>query len=307
MGESMTLLTLEEQKRRHVEYLREKNLDVQELETTEEFIRCKTIGQTQGRGECVYKSTINEMEGGKVGIVTWVRWSKAGQGTFKTYGIKERSPQVESEDDPVKKARAFFFKFCNTVGTSDYLDRKGVKAFGGIRFRVEEKFGNVAVVPAYDIQGNLIAYQTLNGDGTKRFPKGAEIKGLFFPLQPLEDRKIIGVAESYATAATIQEIADFPIVCAFSSDNLKDVGVALAKKHKEAYFVFFADNDRHLPDNKGMERARDACNAIGRRATLIAPGFDEALPSHDLSDWNDLARLRGKEAVRNQIFNFLQR
>jgi phage/plasmid primase-like uncharacterized protein len=66
--------------------------------------------------------------------------------------------------------------FCNTGGSSDYFERKGVKIYGSLRFRHDAKFGTVAVVPAYNMQGDLMSYQLLNGDGSKRFPKDVEIK-----------------------------------------------------------------------------------------------------------------------------------
>jgi phage/plasmid primase-like uncharacterized protein len=92
----------------------------------------------------------------------------------------------------------------------------------------------------------------------------------------LDGNQLIGISESYATAATIQEMVDFPIVCAFVSDNLKDVGVTLARKYPATFFIFFADNDRHLEFNKGVEKAKVACEAIGYRASLITPQFDQS-------------------------------
>jgi hypothetical protein len=292
----MALLTLEEQRKAHVEFLRGMNLDITELDTSAKFIRCKLIGQTQGRGEFTYKSMINEMAGGKVGIVTRFRGNGGKFETFKTYGIREKSGPTETESNPVKRARAFFFKFCNTNGTSDYLERKVVKVYGSLRFRQDEKFGNVAVVPAYNISGDLMSYQLLNGDGSKRFPKDSEVKGLFYPLQLLEGCELIGIAESYATAATVKEIVDIPMVCAFGSDNLKDVGVALSAKYPTTYFIFFADNDRHLPINKGMEKAKIACEVIRGRATLIAPQFG---CGHKNSPPIRLERLNASERKRS--------
>jgi phosphate ABC transporter permease subunit PstA len=71
-----------------------------------------------------------------------------------------------------------------------------------------------------DEHGRLWSYQLLNPNGTKRHPRDSRTEGLFHKLKEPMNGEPIGIAESYVTAATCFELIKFPIVTAFSSENL---------------------------------------------------------------------------------------
>ena len=128
--------------------------------------------------------------------------------------------QILIKDMKYAAKRAYgFWNHSSTNGKSDYLDRKGV-GYYGIRFRSDEKFGNVAIVPMLDETGYLWNYQILNSDGTKIMAKDARTDGLFHKLMEPKDGESIGIAEGYVTAATCMELSGMPTICAFSSENL---------------------------------------------------------------------------------------
>lgn len=129
--------------------------------------------------------------------------------------------------------------------------------------------------------------------------------GLFHALKQIKPGHTFGIAESYVTAATCMEITWIPAICAFSGWNLKEAAFALAQKNPTSKIVIFADNDRHLSSNKGIDYAQAAVNAIGERSILLAPDFGDRTPSKDESDWNDLARIFGREFVKIQLKNLL--
>lgn len=300
----------------HIAFLDSHGLNVDELKIDSGFIRCCSIGNT-GRGELCYKTTSTSMDNGLIGLATWCRGVN-GTGNFQSYGCasvdRENQPIItkpkaneytfssEKHDEAAKKAFGFWNN-SQLSGTSDYLDRKGV-GYYGIRFRNNE-YGRVAVVPMYDDQGKLWSYQLLNPDGTKRHPKEARTDGLFHCLSAFVNGKPIGIAESYVTAATCQELTGIPTACAFSCHNLSLVAKTLGSKYPDSPIVLFADNDRHLESrglqNQGVIKAQQACNSLGDRVIVAIPDFGDSDPSKDASDWNDLVRIKGKEHARIQI------
>jgi len=66
----------------------------------------------------------------------------------------------------------------------------------------------------------------------------------------------------------------------------------------------FADNDHHLSQNRGIQKAQEVCKALNKRVTVVAPEFGGTTPSKSASDWNDLVRIMGTIEVKRQI-NYL--
>ena len=142
------------------------------------------------------------------------------------------------------------------------------------------------IVPVRDAGGALMSLQFISPDGKKRLMAGGR-----------KDGPII-VAEGYATAATLGEASGHTTVCAFDAGNLKAVAEALRAKHPQRAIVMAADDDRAKRGrgNVGLNRARDAAKAVGGK--VVEPGFSDAERAKGMTDFNDLARARGVEAVR---------
>lgn len=304
----------------HLRFLYFHGLDVEALEIDQGFIKCRKIGCT-GRGELCYKMTSTSMQGGLVGLATWCRGIN-GTVTFKNYGLSkaegEQLPIIEvlsvgsveirgqaNNMQEVAARKAYgFWQHSELQGSSDYLAKKGVDAYG-LRFRSSDVYGRVTVVPMVDINGKLWSYQLLNSDGTKRHPKDGRTEGLFHCLAPLTDGDPLGIAESYVTAATCFELTDISIVCAFSCNNLIQVTKVLRLKYQNSKIIVFADNDRHLPSNLGLTKAQEALGLIAGKKCLAVPDFGDIEPNKSASDWNDLLRITGKDATLEQLRAFV--
>lgn len=302
----------------HLDFLQSNGLDVKSLEF-ERVVRCRATGQTQGRGELAYCCSRNQMQKGYVGLVTWCRSLSGEKHTFKTYGLSQSGkgedgliahidPSVsvdrnQRHEEAARRAYGFW-QNSSPFGSSCYLDRKAVGHYG-IRFRSSEKYGNVAVVPMRDESGRLWSYQLLNPDGSKRFPEGARTEGLFHILNPLTDGSPIGIAESYATAATCFELSNIPTVCAFYSENILATAQSIRKLHPKSPIFLFADNDRHLEHreikNKGVCSATEAMKGVDGCVAMAEPEFGDLEASKEASDWNDLVRLKGIEVAQALI------
>ena len=106
------------------------------------------------------------------------------------------------------------------------------------------------------------------------------------------------IAEGFATGASIHEATGHAVAVAFNAGNLKAVAQALRAKFPTLRLIVAADDDWKTDDNPGMTKAREATKAIG--GLLAVPRFPADRPD-GATDFNDLARLAGLEAVRECI------
>ncbi len=167
-----------------------------------------------------------------------------------------------------------------------YLRAKGIRSHG---LRVHER---KLVVPMRDETGELHSLQFIDDAGGKLFLSGGRKKGCYFPIGTPDGE--ICIAEGYATAASIHEATGYVCAVAFDAGNLKPVARALRATHSDVRLIVCADDDHRRPANPGLTKAHEAAVAVG--GLVAVPDFGEDQPD-DATDFNDLHRLRGVDAV----------
>lgn len=306
----MGYMTMEEQIASHYAFLKEQNFAIETLNIDGGFVRCCASDQATGRGELCYQTQKNLLRNGLVGLATWCRGEGGQIKTHKTYGqafsgssisVVKNAPMEKLEE--VRKAE-MFWQMSDEVGEAEYLLKKGV-GFYGIRFRYTD-YGKIAVIPLRDINGKFLSYQLINPDGSKRFAKDVSIIGLLHMLHRPINGHTIGLAESYVTAASCFEVTGMAMVTAFSSDNLKSVGLELRKLFPQSPLIVFGDDDRHLQENKGRRAAFTTQGELGAGCKVVIPDFEGYPVSREFSDWNDYIRENGVKAAREAIQNALK-
>ena len=186
------------------------------------------------------------------------------------------------------------------ISEHPYLVNKGVYSHG----LKEDTHGHKLYVPMRDAEGRLRNIQTINADGSKYFAKGAEKTGCFHVLGtssgcfPDKTEEIV-LAEGYATAASIHQATGKPVGVAFDAGNLEPVAKKLREKFPKAKITICADNDHKRQRNIGVEKAQQAAKAVG--GTVKIPIFNQEEKNKGLTDFNDLHRSRGLDAVRKQL------
>lgn len=191
---------------------------------------------------------------------------------------------------------------------SDYLKRKGVKAYG-LRYSPSGN-GTVAVPMMRD--GRIVGLQIIRGKdrGNKLekqyWPSGMDKVGAYHLIGGIP-RGLVLVAEGYATAATLHEATDLPVAVAFDAGSIMPVVAALAQKYRTSKILICADDDYLTPGNPGCEAARLAATAHG--AAWCKPEFAEerSTTKKGPTDFNDLLFEDGDGAVREQIFSTLEK
>ncbi len=190
-----------------------------------------------------------------------------------------------------------------------YLLRKRVRAYPGVKMGAwpQSQTDCCLLLPLRTAAGLLATVQAIfphkpPTGSDKRFLKGGEKKGAYFALGDPATAGAIFVAEGYATAASVLDAAaegeNWCAIMACDAGNLKPVAEAIRALYPDTRIVIAADNDHATEGNPGLTKATAAAKAVG--ASLAVPQFAE---DESGTDFNDLAALRGIEAVREALLS----
>jgi len=174
-----------------------------------------------------------------------------------------------------------------------YLTKKGVGVHG-----LKQQSDGRLIVPLCDENGALHSLQTIAATGEKRYLPGGRKRGCFHLIGEINPGGQILIAEGYATAASLHEATGLTVAVACDCANLQPMGEALRKKNPAAMLIFCADDDAWTAGNPGAAKAKEAAQAVGGK--IVLPTF--SVPRMEgQTDFNDLARAEGLEAVRRAI------
>ncbi|EGJ8887027.1 hypothetical protein IOA86_004038 [Salmonella enterica] len=181
-------------------------------------------------------------------------------------------------------------------GSQEYLVKKGVKAFPGVK--ADKK--NRVVIPLVNEEGEVRTLQRISANGFKSLKKNGQKTGNFFVVGgELKNGEPVLYAEGYSTAASISEATNRPVVMTVDAGNLPKVADKLKDKYPDSLHVVLGDDDRKNAVNKGMAKAEEA--AIIANGVFTVPAFTAEEKERGLTDFNDLHQSRGLDAVRDQV------
>ncbi|WP_244427532.1 toprim domain-containing protein [Bartonella vinsonii] len=171
------------------------------------------------------------------------------------------------------------------------------------------------IIPLWDKDNNLSTLQMVNPtfksfmkDGKKHecfTIVGSNNVGISALNNDLENPILI--AEGYATASAVAQITHMPVVAAFDSGNLKNVGRVIRDKYPDRIILFVADNDHATQEkllsngkkgtNVGITAAYNAAVDVG--GGVVYPEFKKE--EKDFSDWDDYKRIHGNDKARSDF------
>lgn len=173
-----------------------------------------------------------------------------------------------------------------------YLRRKGIQVHGA-RVAGDGRL----MVPLYTPDGELSSLQYIDDAGGKLYHPGGMTRGCFWMIGTDDAPGAIYVAEGFATAATIHQVTQRPVIVAYSASNLVPVVASWRERAPHQDIVIVADNDA---SGVGERYAEQAAARSGAR--VIVPPI-----SGDANDYvaagNDLAALLSAD---NDIASRLQ-
>ncbi len=171
-----------------------------------------------------------------------------------------------------------------------YLQNKQVPE-GDLRI---DQSGNL-LMPMANEKGFVENIQTIHPDGTKMFLKDGKKRGLMHVIEGDPKGPMI-VTEGYSTGQSLHMASGLTVVVALDSGNLAPVAAALHKKHPDRVLVIAADDDHAKQINAGIKGAERASELTG--AKILRPDLSEDEKAKGLTDFNDIHRERGLEALK---------
>jgi putative DNA primase/helicase len=185
-----------------------------------------------------------------------------------------------------------------------YLIRKRIKSHGLRVYRGQLQIREMPcdgclIVPMRDATGELSTLEFISPDGEKRFLTDGRKEGCYFAIGGKPNGSLC-IAEGYATAASVHEATGMATAAAMDATNLKPVALALRSKFPDAKLVICADDDYRTDGNPGKSKAEEAAQAVN--GAVAVPDFGTDRPE-GATDFNDLHKLRGPEAVERAVAN----
>lgn len=196
-----------------------------------------------------------------------------------------------------KKARKIWERARAVDAKHPYVVKKGVVPFGA------KQIGKMVIIPMCDIDGGINSLQFILENGDKTYLTGGKKMGCSAFIAGKSSA--IYVAEGWATACSIRQAVDACVVVCFDSGNILPIVSAYRERFPDRKIVICADDD-HLVDqpvkNPGLTKAVDA--AIETKSLCAMPVFGDGRGEKD-TDFNDLHKLKGLDAVRNSLLSFI--
>jgi putative DNA primase/helicase len=177
-----------------------------------------------------------------------------------------------------------------------YLVRKGIAPTAELR---QTNSGSM-VVPFFDVSGAFKTLQYIPVTGDKLLYKDAPKQGSFLVVGgSIQKGQPILYAEGYATARSLNEATGHPVVMTIDAGNMLTVSAILHREFPDNPHLFLADFDHTKDVNKGLDTANMAAERVG--GVVVHPDFTDAEKALGLTDFNDLHKSRGLDAVRSQV------
>ena len=164
----------------------------------------------------------------------------------------------------------------------EWLIKKNLKP-DELRYKKDE---DCLLVPAFDSARDLMSYQRIYQDGSKKNAKGASIKGCFCVIGDIEKAHTIYVAEGWSTAKTGSLVTGQASICAFGAGNIVCATNAFKLDYPNKNYVLLKDR------NEAGDKAKEEWDVLIKGPV--------AEPSKEV-DFNDVYTKHGFDEAKKQI------
>ena len=182
-------------------------------------------------------------------------------------------PDHDSEVHPDVGAKDFdgYLARCVPASLHPYVRAKRIAPIGAM---IDPRIGHL-LLRVHDVAGVTNGIQLISERGEKWFAEGTHLRGKWLLLGSIGDQRGLGVCEGWATGVTLYSLLNFPILVAFTANNL--LAAAQPYRQRGIPLVIFGDRD---PNGTGQRYATEAANALQARLQLPPEGKGD-------SDFND--------------------
>lgn len=219
---------------------------------------------------------------GKWSIEAKMTWQEQMQVRERMRQKKQQQAKALSkeQEDTANICLQRWQKYRKADVSHPYLINKQIKPY------IARQKEDILALPIIDVDGKLWSIQYISPLGDKVLCLHGAKKRHFIPVHhDLRPGIKILICEGFATGASLAELEpDACVVAAIDAGNLEPVAIAIRKKYPSNDMVICADDDRTLPNNIGLMKAKQAAQAINAR--WVKPQWSSDTPI-ELSDFND--------------------
>ena len=235
----------------------------------------------------------------------------AQRAKLETMRRHRESEESKRREEAAVKAVAIWKAAKSVTADHPYLTRKSISPVEALReigadkaaailgyspkSRGEALHGRLLVIPV-KVGKSLSTLELIDSDGRKSALYGGAKRGGYWAAQPLPGGNGAGlrllIGEGMATVLSAKEASGHPAIAALSCGNLPTIAKAMRERYPAAEIVILADL------GNGHSDAETAARSVGGRLAL--PDFGDDRPD-GASDFNDMAKLCGVEAVKRTI------
>jgi putative DNA primase/helicase len=225
---------------------------------------------------------------------------------------RDAKEQARREREAARKAAALWKAGTPLQADHGYLVRKGIQPVSALReISAEHAAGLLGYAPKSDgeplagrlivvpvkIGGKLVTAELIDEAGRKSALAGGPKSSGLWAAPPLPQGdgagRVLLIGEGVATVLTATAATGHAAVAALSAGNLPKVAQALREGYPAARLVILGDL------GGGLKYAERAAKAAG--VALAVPDFTGLDVGETDTDFNDLSRVAGLDAVRGQI------
>lgn len=217
---------------------------------------------------------------------------------IKAARLAAAEEQAREYEASAQACAAIWEKAREALADNPYCVAKGVKPLGLREFHDKRTL----LIPLRDAAGKLWSLQFIDAQGGKRFKTHGKTRGCYYAFGG-RPKGVLLVVEGYATGASLHAATGYPVAVAFTAGNLGMVVTALRAKLPGVRIVVCGDLDESGTGQKAAQAAANAVNGLAVMPVFIAGALIDEKPP---TDFNDMARLSGLDAVRQEVEKALE-
>lgn len=212
---------------------------------------------------------------------------------IKAARLAAAEEQAREHETAAQACAAIWEGAREALADNPYCIVKGVKPLGLREFHDKRTL----LIPLRDAAGKLWSLQFIDAQGGKRFKTHGKMRGCYYAFGGRPKDTLL-VVEGYATGASLHEATGYPVAVAFNAGNLGTVATALRAKLPNVRIVVCGDLDESGTGQKAATAAAKAVNGLAVMPAFIGGALIDGKPP---TDFNDMARLAGLEAVAKAV------
>lgn len=246
-------------------------------------------------------------------------------GKLTTKNMQEPIKQTQKEQNLLelqeKTAQKLELEYKNAKPADPkhpYLIKKGIQN----TYHLKQDEYKALLIPLQDTKGKIWAVQRIFSNGDKIIgvikSKAEKEQGVEYAAKKSGCFSIIGaenlnqmnefiIAEGFATAATLNEALQKPIIMGVDSGNLIKIVENLKNEYPNITITIAADNDKRREFEGSVNVGAKVAEEIKQKypqTKLIIPKINNEEAKLGISDFNDIYLKKGIEAVISQFKEF---